>query len=366
MEGTETGPAAEFEQPAPLDGVADLDSPSTLDDPSLGAAPRPAVATYSKADGRRLARWMHIARAPVLLCSLAPVAISATLLWTRGVRISVPLLASTLGAAVLVQAGANVLDAYLDHLRTQHMVRIDPSSSTVRRFSRSLSALLEADIYPRDAFRVAALLFGCGALCGIPLLIAGGWPVVILGAVGALVAVLYSSTSFALKRLPLGELVVFLGLGPGLIALTLFVQHQTASAQEVSIGIGLGLFALALVEAANLRAVSPEIRDGRLTVVRLLGPWRGRLFYAVCLIGAYLVVVGVALLPNMAHSAVLVLCSLPMTVVPLTGALRAKGAAALSRVVQYTVRAYAYFAFWLIVGLVVGTLALKVLAHFGR
>ncbi|HEY7983683.1 MAG TPA: prenyltransferase [Ktedonobacterales bacterium] len=365
MEGTEAG-AAGFGQPSPLAGTADPTAPSLLDDPTLDAAPSLEPVPFSKGDGRQLARWMHIVRAPVLLCSLAPVAISATLLWTEGVRISVPLLVATLGAAVFVQAGANVLDAYLDHLRTQQMVRIDPSSSSVRRFSRSLSALLEADIYPRDAFRAAALLFICGAICGIPLLMVGGWPVVILGVVGALVAVLYSSTNFALKRLPLGEVAVFLGLGPGLVALTLFVQHRAATTQEVAIGIGLGLFALALVEAANLRAVSPEIRDGRLTVVRLLGPWRGRLFFAGCLLGAYLVVAGVALLPKMTHSAVLVLCSFPTAVVPLTGALRAKGAAALGHVVRYTVRAYCLFTFWLVAGLVLGALALKVLAYFGR
>ena len=366
MEDAEPGATADSEQPAALTGVADPDAAAALSDPALDTSPTPIEPASLRADGRHFTRWMHIIRAPVLLCSLAPVAISATVLWTRGARISIPLLAATLGAAVLVQAGASVLDAYLDHLRTQQLVRIDPNSSTVRRFSRSLSALLEADIYPRDALRVAAVLFGAGALCSVPLLISGGMPVALLGAGGALVAVLYSSTNFALKRLPVGEVVVFLGLGPGLMALTLFVQHQRATALEVGIGIGLGLFALALVEANNLRAVAPEIRDGRLTVVRLLGPWRGRLFFAGCLIGAYVAVVGAALLPGMAHSAALVLCSLPVTVVPLNGALRAKGAAALSHVVRHTVRAYAYFAFWLIAGLVLGTLALRVLAYFGR
>jgi 1,4-dihydroxy-2-naphthoate octaprenyltransferase len=366
MEGAEPGAAADAEPPAALASVADPDATATFDDPALDAALLSVEASPLREEERRLTRWMHIIRAPVLLCSLAPVATTATVLWTRGVRLSIPLLAATLGAAVLVQAGASVLDAYLDHLRTQQLVRIDPNSSTLRRFSRSLSALLEADIYPRDALRVAAVLFGAGALCSIPLLIAGGLPVALLGAGGALVAVLYSSTNFALKRLPVGEVVVFLGLGPGLVALTLFVQHQRATTLEVGIGVGLGLFALALVEANNLRAVAPEIRDGRLTVVRLLGPWRGRLFFAGCLIGAYIAVVGAALLPHMAHSAALVLCALPVTVVPLNGALRAKGAAALSHVVRHTVRAYAYFAFWLIAGLVLGTLALRVLAYFGR
>jgi 1,4-dihydroxy-2-naphthoate polyprenyltransferase len=364
MDGAEPGAAADVGQSISLAGIADPE-PTYLDDTAQDEADSSIWGPRSLTDGRALARWMHIARAPVLLCSLAPVVISATLLWTRGARISIALLLATLGAAVMVQAGASVLDAYLEHLRTQQMVRIDPTSSTVRRFSRALSALLEADIYPRDALRVSALLFGCGALCSVPLVIAGGWPVIVLGAAGAAVAVLYSSTNFALKRLPLGEAAVFLGLGPGLVALTLFVQHQSASPQEVGIGIGLGLFALALVEAANLRAVAPEIRDGRLTVVRLLGPWRGRLFFAGCLIGAYVFVVGAALLPGMTHTAILVLCSLPITVVPLMGALRAKGAAALSHVVRHTVRAYAYFAFWLITGLVLGTLALRVLAYYG-
>jgi 1,4-dihydroxy-2-naphthoate polyprenyltransferase len=364
MDSAEPGAAANARQSISGAGVVDPES-SFLDDEAPDDADISIWAPFGQTDGRAIARWMHIARAPVLLCSLAPVAISATLLWTRGARLSIPLLIATLGAAVMVQAGASVLDAYLEHLRTQQMVRIDPTSSTVRRFSRALSALLEADIYPRDALRVSALLFGCGALCSVPLVIAGGWPVIVLGACGALVAVLYSSTNFALKRLPLGEVAVFLGLGPGLVALTLFVQHQGASVQEVGIGIGLGLFALALVEAANLRAVAPEIRDGRLTVVRLLGPWRGRLFFAGCLFGAYIFVVGTALLPGATHPALLALCSLPVTVVPITGALRAKGAAALSHVVRHTVRAYADFSFWLIAGLVLGTVALRVLAYYG-
>src|SRR6516164_11675264 len=129
MEGAGPGAAAEVELPATLSGIAGVDAPASIDESVLDADPLAVRPPFSTADSRRIARWMHIVRAPVLLCSLAPVAISATMLWTRGARISVPLLAATLGAAVLVQASASVLDAYLDHLRTQQLVRIDPSSS---------------------------------------------------------------------------------------------------------------------------------------------------------------------------------------------------------------------------------------------
>jgi 1,4-dihydroxy-2-naphthoate polyprenyltransferase len=343
-----------------LPGVEERAPAAEPPEQALLAVPPDAVPALFGQSGQ-LSRWISIARAPVLLCSVAPVLVGAALLWSRGLPVVPWLLLATLAAAVLVQAAANVLDAYLDHVRAQRLTRLDPASSTARDYSRSLSALLEADIYPRDALRVAAALFGGGALLSIPLLIVGGWPVFALGVAGALVAVLYSSTSYALKRLLLGEVAVFLGLGPGLIALTLFVQRQPVTPLALGFGAGLGLFALALVEAANLRAVAPEIRDGRLTMVRLLGPWRGRLFFVACLLGAYALVIGYALPRGAPHGALAVLCSLPVSMLPLTGALRARGAAAFMPVVHATVRAYAYFAFWLLAGLVLGGLYLRLL-----
>ncbi|HEX9414619.1 MAG TPA: hypothetical protein VF916_14025, partial [Ktedonobacterales bacterium] len=47
----------------------------------------------------QLSRWISIARAPVLLCSVAPVLVGATLLWSRGLPVVPWLLLATLAAA---------------------------------------------------------------------------------------------------------------------------------------------------------------------------------------------------------------------------------------------------------------------------
>jgi hypothetical protein len=56
---------------------------------------------------------------------------------------------------------------------------------------------------------------------------------------------------------------------------------------------------------------------------------------------------------------------LPVSVLPLTGALRAQGATALTSVIPATLRAYIYFAFWLLLGLMLGSLYLRLLSVLG-
>jgi 1,4-dihydroxy-2-naphthoate octaprenyltransferase len=132
-----------------------------------------------------------------------------------------------------------------------------------------------------------------------------------------------------------------------------------------ALSAGLGLFALAVLESANIRAISPEERDGRLTLVRLLGQRHSRIFYACCLAGAYGVVVVAAALDGAPHGALAVLFSLPVAVVPLTGVLRAHNAETLAPAVRGMHRAYAAFAFWLIIGLLLGGLYLHLLSLLG-
>jgi 1,4-dihydroxy-2-naphthoate octaprenyltransferase len=134
---------------------------------------------------------------------------------------------------------------------------------------------------------------------------------------------------------------------------------------DLAVAAGLGLFAVALLEAVNLRASAPQVRDGRLTLMRLLGPRLGRWLFALCLLGAYAVIVEAALAERAPHGALAVLFALPATMVPLTGGLRARGADTLAGVVRGTLRAYTAFAFWLVMGLLLGTLYLRLLAVLG-
>jgi 1,4-dihydroxy-2-naphthoate octaprenyltransferase len=334
------------------------------DHTSAPRTPRP-VALRARTPLGRVRAWASAGKAHTLVFAVLPVLVAAALLWATSAPINVPpLLALAVGAA-LVLAGANLLDAYLDYIRAQALSRAHPGASIALRFARYHNRLVNLGIYPLDALRVAIVLLVAGGCLGIPAALAAGLPGLLLGLAGLLVAFLYSATSLGLKRLPLGEVAVLLALGPGLFILTLLTQQAALTSFGLAVGAALGLYALAALEAANLRAISPEERDGRRTAIRLLGEHGGRVLYLLCLAAAYLTVLIAAALPGAPHGAFAIVFSLPVVVVPATGIWRARNSDTLTPAVRGMLRAYIFFAFWLIVGLLVGALYLRLTGLLG-
>lgn len=348
-------PAANPHRPQPGPTAA----PQTPPSPAANRAQPPAGSLA------RIRAWASAGKAHTLVCAVLPVLAAGALLWATGAPVNVPLLLSLALASALVLGGANLLDAYLDHVRAQALNRLHPGASIALRFARYHNRLVHLGIYPLDALRVGVLVLAAGGFLGIPSAIAAGLPGLLLGLAGLVAAFLYSATSLGLKRLPLGEVAVLLALGPGLVALTLLAQHALLTGFSLALGAALGLYALAALEAANLRAISPEERDGRRTAIRLLGERGGRLLFLLCLAAAYLTLLIAAALPGTPHAAFAALLSLPVAVVPATGVWRARNSDTLTPAVRGMLRAYAFFGFWLIVGLLVGALSLRLLALLG-
>jgi 1,4-dihydroxy-2-naphthoate octaprenyltransferase len=320
-----------------------LDELDDLDAPGVGRADAPATDSAPTTD-QPLRAWRRLAGAPYLILSVAPVLVAAAWMWSRGARLAFGPLILTAAGAALVQAGAHLLDASVEAERGKRTAQ---------------------GIAPGIVLRAAIVLLVLGAMLGVPLVAAGGTSVLLLGGAALLAAVGYSTTPYALKRLPLGDLVVALACGPGVVALTVLAQRQPVTPFALALGVGLGLCAAALVEAANLRALVAGVgKDGHM-LARLLGLRGGRLLYLATLAAAYLVVLVAAAWQGAPHGALAVLFSLPVAILPLTGVLRARAAATLTPVVTSTLRAYVYFAFWLIIGLLLGALYLHLLRLTG-
>ena len=313
----------------------------------------------------RILAWGTAGKAHTLVFAIMPVLVAGALLSASGEAVSYPrLLALALGAA-LVLGGANLLDAYLEYVRAHALSRVHPSTSISLRAARHRTVLPNLAIYPLDAMRVGVIVLAVGAAFGLPAALAAGIPGLLLGGAGLIAAFLYSATSVGLKRHPLGELAVLAALGPGLFILAVLAQHAPLTGFSLALGVALGLYSLAALEAANIRAITPEERDGRRTAIRLLGEHAGRVFFIACLAAAYLTVLIAAALPGSFHGAFAVLFSLPLLVVPATGIWRAHSADTLTPAVRGMLRAYAFFAFWIIAGLLIGALYLRLLTLIG-
>jgi 1,4-dihydroxy-2-naphthoate octaprenyltransferase len=279
-------------------------------------------------------------------------------LWAIGLPLLVLPLLGMLISIFSVLAGASMLDEYLEFERTIHRRHLEDNGGGY--YARNV--LVGTGIRPMTALRVSIGLLGVGIVVGLPLVKVGGPLLLALGALGLSVAILYSSTNYALKRLPVGEFAVFLALGPGLSVATMLSQGRRPTLPALELGLALGLFTLALVLAAHLRDQQADRAISRQTVIQQIGTRAGSILYTVCLVIAYLLVLLVALPKGATHGAVLAILSLPATLVAWTGVCRALVQSSRHLAVRYTLRAYAQFAFWTFTGLLVGGLIVRLVS----
>lgn len=302
----------------------------------------------------RLATWMRLTRPSALLLVLVPALTALLLLWVRGATLlALPALAGILSLA-LVQAGASLLDVYLEYARRAHI------PETERRDHLTARALLgRSAINPLNVLRLSILLIVLGGLAGIPLVISGGWPVALLGLAGVAIAFLFSATSFALKRFPLADIIIGLALGPGIVTGMMLAQRHAPTSRDLLFAGALGFLAMLPAAGAHLRDAQQDALLGRKTLVTELGDGLGRTIYVLWLL-AGLALLALAALPHGApHGALLGFLALPSFSIPISGALVARPGYAREQVVLQERRAYVVFAFWFLFGLAINAILIS-------
>ena len=142
---------------------------------------------------------------------LAPVAVGATLAWSHtGVFAWGWFLLTLLGAAAM-HLGANVVNDYFDEASgADEAARQDPAGLATG------TGLIASGVMSREAtLRLAAGLFAIALACGVVLAAARGWLVMVLGAVGFLLAVFYVAppVRYGYRGRGLGEVGIFMAFG---------------------------------------------------------------------------------------------------------------------------------------------------------
>lgn len=235
--------------------------------------------------GRRVSVWIQATRPKSFAATVAPVALGLALAWRDG-HFNLLTCALTLSATLLLQAGANLLNDYMDH-------RAGADSSASLSPSRVIQDGLLA---PRQVLIGAWICLGVGAMLGIGLAWIGGWPVWVLGAIGILIAVLYTAGPAPLAWRGLGEIAVFLAMGPGIVAGAYAVQTQTVTPGTLMAATPIGLLVAAILHANNLRDLDSDRLAGKRTLATRLGRRGAQIEYAALIAGAFAsVLVGIAL-----------------------------------------------------------------------
>jgi 1,4-dihydroxy-2-naphthoate octaprenyltransferase len=151
-------------------------------------------------------------------------------------------------AAFFIQIGTNLVNDAVDFKKgADTETRIGPQRIT------------QAGILThKQVMMLGTAFFGLAILCGIPLVLQGGWIIVVVGLVSVLTGYAYTAGPFPLAYLGLGDLFVVIFFGLVAVIGMFYLQTEMWSPDAIILGLQIGLHATVLIAINNLRDVEGD------------------------------------------------------------------------------------------------------------
>ena len=203
--------------------------------------------------------WFLAARPKTLSAAVVPVVMGSALAAHEPPAVTWSVFWCALIGAVLIQIATNLINDALDFKK---------GADTAERLGpvRVTQAGL---IGPREVMTAAYLCLIGAALCGIPLIYRGGWPMVAIGLTSIVAAYAYTGGPFPLAYRGLGEVFVLIFFGLIAVGGTFYAHSLQWNAGAALAGFAAGSLATVLLVINNLRDVDGDRRSNkRTTVVR--------------------------------------------------------------------------------------------------
>jgi 1,4-dihydroxy-2-naphthoate octaprenyltransferase len=153
----------------------------------------------------RLRLWYRATRPVSLSASAVPVVVGT--LVAAGESFSLVRFALALFGAVAIQAGTNLVNDYYDHVKG---VDADQTAGPPGLIQRGVLA-------PRTALRMGITWFVLGSAAGLVLVALTGPALLVLGLASVAAGFFYTAAPVSLAYLGLGELTVFVFMGPVIV-----------------------------------------------------------------------------------------------------------------------------------------------------
>jgi 1,4-dihydroxy-2-naphthoate octaprenyltransferase len=205
--------------------------------------------------------WLLAARPKTLAASVTPVLVGtalafrdlATMHWQ-------PFVLALLGA-VFIQIGTNYVNDALDFRKgADTHTRLGPLRVTA-------AGLLSAEAVLRGAY----ICFFLAALCGIPLILRGGWPIAVIGIASIAAAYAYTGGPYPLAYHGLGEVFVMIFFGLVAVCGSFYLQRLTLDPAAWIGGVAAGSLAVVILAINNLRDIDNDRASNKRTLAARFG-----------------------------------------------------------------------------------------------
>jgi 1,4-dihydroxy-2-naphthoate polyprenyltransferase len=271
----------------------------TTDSRASGTARQSTDTPTAPAPSARWRLWWKATRPRTLSASVAPVLVGTAAVLPDAFS-PLRFLLALLGASA-IQAGTNMLNEHFDHIQGLDLTRERRADMVVQTGQLGHGALFRGGI-------VAMLL---GAACGLVLVALTGPVLLVVGALSVLAGYAYTARPFALGYRALGEVTVFLFMGPVIVVGAAYVQIERWSTEAFLLSIPVGMLVTAILHVNNIRDMTDDRANGKRTLANLLGRRAATIEYLVLTFGGYVLLVAFVLIGAVAWPALLAFVTLP-------------------------------------------------------
>jgi 1,4-dihydroxy-2-naphthoate octaprenyltransferase len=260
-------------------------------------------------------RWLLAFRPKTLSAAAVPVLLGTALAAGEPAGVTWWVFACALGGALLIQIATNLINDALDFKKGADTgERLGPLRVTQ-------AGLIGADAVMRGAW----ICLFIAAVCGIPLLVRGGWPMLAIGLASIAAAYAYTGGPYPLAYHGLGELFVVIFFGFVAVGGTFYAHTLQLSRPALLAGFAAGSLATVLLAINNLRDLESDRRSNKRTLAARFGERFARMEIVVFTLAPFAAVVVLAWM-RAQWGFLLVLVALPLAAIVLARALRGRGA----------------------------------------
>jgi 1,4-dihydroxy-2-naphthoate octaprenyltransferase len=157
--------------------------------------------------------------------------------------------------ALFIQLATNFFNDVIDHEKGADKKRVGPTRV-------SASGLVNIQTVRKWGMTCVVL----AGLCGIPLIIRGGWPFLVLGIISLYLTYGYTGGKISLAYRGLGELFVFLFFGLFSVMGSFYLFSLTVNVGAFILASIFGLLATTFICINNLRDRETDVKVGKMTL----------------------------------------------------------------------------------------------------
>lgn len=287
----------------------------------------------------KLSAWYKAARPRTLTATYAPLGLAAVIAIQQGVFDLLRFVLSLI-AALFLQVAANLINEYFDFKRGADEHKTAGQGMIIKN----------AVLTPRDVLLGAIVTVLAGVLIGLFLLFQSGPLLFWIGLGGVLVVITYTAGPFPLAYNGLGEIAVFLFMGPLMVLGAYYVMAREFAWLPVIAALPLGFMVAAIMHANNVRDLDADRAVNKRTLAVKLGRQNARIEYIVLVAGAYLCVALLVLLGIIPVTTLLVLVTLPEARRLVDIIRTSEEVTMLHQAMGRTAKLHGRFGLWLVVG----------------